>query len=301
MDVPGATYRQCDINDYDSLIRELAGFEAIVHLAAVPNPAMEPGREVFRVNDLGTFALFEAAAAHRIRRFVGASSINALGYFFGKRSFPIQYLPVDAEHPTFATDAYSFSKQVMEDVGRYFWNRDGIASVMLRLPGVMPHARVLELAEHGADRIKRQRELAEEILAMPDDERRNCLKRMHREYDAYRATGVMETPADGERPETPPIDQKELRLMHTKANFWAYLDDSDCAVCIEQALVAEYEGSHTMFVNAHKNLMGLDKAELAKLFYPVVPELRGQHPGDDCLVGIDRARTLLGFDPKYTV
>ena len=65
-------------------------------------------------------------------------------YTFRRRLFPstylsgdfVEYFPIDEQHPTFTTDSYSFSKQVMEEIGAYFWRREGISSVLLRLPGV---------------------------------------------------------------------------------------------------------------------------------------------------------------------
>ena len=44
--------------------------------------------------------------------------------------------PIDEDHPTYTTDPYSFSKQVIEDIGAYFWRREGISSVFLRFPAV---------------------------------------------------------------------------------------------------------------------------------------------------------------------
>jgi nucleoside-diphosphate-sugar epimerase len=38
--------------------------------------------------------------------------------------------------PAITTDPYSFSKQIMEEIGAYFWRREGLSSVFLRLPGV---------------------------------------------------------------------------------------------------------------------------------------------------------------------
>src|SRR5271169_3690577 len=56
-----AEFRQADLNDYASLIRAFDGCEAIVHLAAVPDPGIVSPEELFRVNVLGTFNALEAA------------------------------------------------------------------------------------------------------------------------------------------------------------------------------------------------------------------------------------------------
>ncbi len=110
MQAPGATYRQCDITDIDALVATTGGMDAVVHLAAYGNPGMGTPDVIFRVNCQGTMNVYEAAARCGIRRVVTASSINALGYGFGVREWDIRYFPIDEDHPTFTTDAYSFSK-----------------------------------------------------------------------------------------------------------------------------------------------------------------------------------------------
>ena len=136
----GAEYRSCDINDYPSLREVIRGCEAVVHLAAIPNPASGTPEEVFRSNCQGTFNVFQAAAEEGIRRIVQASSINATGQYYGVKPAPLNYLPMDENHPVFSTDAYSFSKHVIEEIGDYFWRREGICSVAYRLPYVAPVA-----------------------------------------------------------------------------------------------------------------------------------------------------------------
>lgn len=296
MNTPGATYRQCDILDYDLLESLVRGHDTIVHLAAIPNPIGVPGRTVFEANDLGTFNVFEAAAECGIGRVVAASSINAIGYFFGDRSPQVPYLPFDEESPGLTTDAYSFSKHVMEDIGRYFWERDGISSVLLRLPGVFSHERVLERQADGA----RPTPLMRELLAMPDTEREERLKRMHAAYDRYRrAHRYDKVTTESPRPRPVELSEDELQVMHWKANLFVYVDELDSAQAIELGLTADYEGSHPLFINAHRNSTGLSVEELAKLYWPTVRDIKPQHEGDDCACSIDRARETLGFDPEW--
>ncbi len=114
----------------------MRGQEAIIHLAAIPAPMMASGEEIFRINCTGTYNIYEAAAQEGIRRIATASSINWLGFYYGVRNSQIRYFPVDEDHPNFTTDAYSFSKQVTEDIAAYYWRREGISSTCLRMPGV---------------------------------------------------------------------------------------------------------------------------------------------------------------------
>ena len=48
--------------------------------------------------------------------------------------FDIEYFPIDEAHPDFTTDAYSFSKRILEETAAYFWRREAISGVQLRFP-----------------------------------------------------------------------------------------------------------------------------------------------------------------------
>jgi nucleoside-diphosphate-sugar epimerase len=231
---------------------------------------------------------------------VGASSINAFGFFYGDRGFPIRYLPVDEAHEGVATDAYSFSKQVMEDIGRYFWERAGISGVMLRLPAVLSQERFDAYLDHSAP----ARETAERLLALPDSRREAEIMRLSRAYDTWRREHRWDK-----------IDREELRrmrdeevrgglsraefaLMSSRANLFTYVHEDDSAQAIEKGLTAEYEGSHPLYINVHRNTLGLPVEEMAKLFDPPMPEIRAFPPGDTTVLSIGRARELLGFEPE---
>ncbi len=298
----GAVYHRCDINDYDHLTVLMRDHEAVAHLAAIPGPVGHPGREVFRVNDLGTFNVYEAAAEAGISRVVSASSINAFGFFFGDRSFPLPYLPVDEKLPGLATDAYSFSKQVMEKIADYFWERDGISGTSLRLPGVIPHDDVeRRVGEMTAD----LRPQAEKLLAMPEGERTAKLKRLQDAYDAFRRSHRLDKVDNAghgrlmRSESSADLSGRELRFMVQLVNFFAYIDDLDSAQAVEKSLSSDYEGSHALYVNSARNSCGVPCSELAKLFWPPVPEFRRRQNKDDCLCSIDRARELIGFDPVW--
>lgn len=302
MELKGARYEQCDIEDYERLHALMHDHEAIVHLAAIPDPIGNPGRALFRANDLGTFNVYEAAAELGIRRVVCASSINALGYFFGDRSFPLPYLPVDEEITGIATDAYSFSKQVMERIGDYFWERDGIRSVFLRLPGVFSHEKALEIRT----RWPRTLPIVDEMLSLPDADRESKLANLDRRYDRFRREHRLDklTRDHGwgrARESAGLLTEDEHRFMTFKANMFASIDELDSAQAVEGGLTAEFEGSHPLYVNSPENSLGQPVAELAKLYSPPVPEIRPQTPGDTCLCSIDRARSLIGFAPEWPV
>ena len=95
IEVPGAEYAVCDVTCFEDLCEKTAGCDAVVHLAAIASPSSAPGPEVIRVNVLGTFNVFEAAAKAQVRRIVQASSINAFGCWWGVVDLPhLQYFPL---------------------------------------------------------------------------------------------------------------------------------------------------------------------------------------------------------------
>jgi nucleoside-diphosphate-sugar epimerase len=291
--VPGAVYHRCDVVDFDDLVREFRGADAVVHLAAMPNPEAGPDQAIFHVNDCGTFNVYQAAKENSIRRVVTASSINALGYFYGLRGFPIRYLPVDENHETHTTDTYSFSKVIMEQVGDYFWRQAGISSVSLRLPWVY----------HAADRRAGSGKRAayeRELLAQPPNERTRRLEDIHERYDLLRSKRPRKLSREERREvQDELMTKEELSFMNAKANFWSSLDDRDAGQAVLKGIEADYEGSHTMFVVDNRNWAGLPVADLAKLFIPPVGEVRETDSRDTSVVSIERARSVIGFEPEY--
>ena len=110
--------------------------DGVVQLAALPNPTGGTAPDIFHINCTDTFNVYQAAAEEGIKRAVSASSINALGSNFGVKAFQLSYFPIDEKHPQQTTDAYSLSKQILEETAEYFSRRDGISGVCRRLPAV---------------------------------------------------------------------------------------------------------------------------------------------------------------------
>lgn len=299
-DIPGAEYQVCDITDYDDVREKMRGFDTVVHLAAIPNPRVAPGPEVFRVNALGTYNVYEAAAAEGIKKLVQASSINAFGCFWGNQDIIPHYLPIDEAHPTYTTDAYSFSKTVVESIGDYYWRRAGISSVALRLPAVWSDERFN--SEEARQQRQKTRQLLDEFAAQPEDERRARLTQVQQNINRVRREGIMEYPAaaEGWKPEQFGEDPLNFAYNFDRLNFWAYVHERDSAQSIEKGLVADYEGSHELFINAATNWLDYDSKTLAQLFFPEIPEENVHLNGSEALVSIAKARELIGFAPEYT-
>lgn len=295
----GAEYRVCDVNDYPNLREAVRGCDAVIHLAAIANPGYGSSEEIFRVNASGSFNVFQAAAEEGIRRVVQASSINSAGQFFGIKPAPLHYLPLDEEHPVYSTDPYSFSKNVVESIGEYFWRREGISSLALRFPWVAP----AEIHNDSDEWRKYVQVFCAELYARPLEERRAWFRRAWDQYNAFRATRPYEPPKAQETWENEdyPADTNPERMaMSQRVNFFTMLDERDSAQAVEKGLTAEFEGAHVLFINDSLNWTGVESRVLADLFYPDVPIHKKPLTGTQSLVSIDKARALIGFEPEYT-
>ena len=63
----------------------MVGAEAVIHLAAIPNPTDKRQHEVFSNNVVSSFAVFSAAAHAGVRIVAYASSLSAYGFPYSER------------------------------------------------------------------------------------------------------------------------------------------------------------------------------------------------------------------------
>jgi NAD(P)-dependent dehydrogenase (short-subunit alcohol dehydrogenase family) len=292
-DVKGARYAGVDIFNAASLAEALKDVNAIVHLAAIAGPAGWAPEEVFRVNALATFTVYEAAARAGVGRVVTASSINAFGYNFGTRSFALAALPVDESMPGFTTDAYSFSKQVVESIADYAWRRDGIRGFCLRLPWVAPALFSTRdvVQKHAAF----CRASWESLMAVPEARRRERV----REWIARRETFQAGRHGDGVGPH-PAFEMPDI-LMQGRTDFWTRVDERDAAQAVEKGLSAPVEGSPALYVNDGCNYTGIPSLDMARVFFEGTALDETRLGGGTSLVCIDAARGALGYEPEHPV
>ena len=299
----GVEYVQCDINDYETLREHVRGRDGIIHLAAIAHPMGAPSQEVFRINCSGTYNVYQAAAKEGIKKLASASSINALGFNYGLVPFEIQYFPIDEAHPTYTTDSYSFSKQVVEEIGDYFWRREGISSVNLRLPGVY------EIRPDRMDRWRmftgRFREAFSAFIELPQEEQRARIERAIAKYDETRPDRAGYHPNLDMRARWRAMrEDPDLGLIFGgfgRSNFWASIDARDSAQAFEKGLTADYQGSHPLYVNDSENAAGFPSELLVQTFFPGVTGRTHPLQGRETLVSIDNARALLGYEPEYHI
>lgn len=114
-----------DLTDASAIGRAMEGVDAVAHLAALMSWHPRDEAALFETNVRGTYALARAATAHKVGRFVFASS----GEVYPE--LDPAYLPIDEAHPTRPTSAYGMTKLLGEEITRSFGRR-GLVFVILR-------------------------------------------------------------------------------------------------------------------------------------------------------------------------
>ena len=289
--IEGAECIQGSITDFDKLGPLMEGMDGVVHLAAYRHPALAPEHRLFEVNVGGTFNVFRAAADAGIKRVVCASSINAVGYNFGIR-FPkgqLRYFPLDEDHPTYTTDPYSFSKQTIEQIGAYFWRRERIASLFLRFPAVYDlHAEGGGLLVSFVTECGHQ---TTEIMELSAPQRRRRIEGIITDFERRATAREWEAVFS--------FDFPDAFVMFGRSNFWTSVDVRDAAQAVEKSLLADLKGSHALYIIDEHNFRGMPSRELVKTWFPEITTWKAPTKGTESLISIEKARELIGFEPKY--
>src|SRR4051812_35748657 len=152
----GPGFVRVDLTDYGQVIDALAGvndqhdgFDALVHLGAIPAPGILSDVATFHNNMPSTFNVFWAAVRLGIRRIVYASSETVLGLPF---DVPPPYIPVDEEYPARPESVYSIVKVLEEQLATELvrWHPD-LSITALRFSNVMVPEDYAEFPSYDAD------------------------------------------------------------------------------------------------------------------------------------------------------
>jgi nucleoside-diphosphate-sugar epimerase len=234
-----------DLTDYGQVVEALAGSadehrgraDAVVHLAAVPQPGLLPNAATFANNSAATYNVFAAARALGISRVVWASSETVLGLPF---DVPPPYAPVDEEYAPRPESTYSLNKVLEEEMARHFarWDPDLVA-VGLRFSNVMEVADYAQFPSFDADPQAR------------------------------------------------------------RWNLWGYIDARDGAQAVERALAHDVPGADVFVIANADTVMSRSSASLLAEVYPDV-EVRRELGEHETLLCIDKARHVLGYEPRHS-
>lgn len=239
----GPGFVQVDLTDYGQVVDALAGvdrgpgFDALVHLAAVPAPGIRTDVATFHNNIAATFNAFWAAVRLGVRKIVYASSETVLGLPF---DVPPPYIPVDEEYPARPESVYSLVKHLEEQLAVELvrWHPD-LSITALRFSNVMVPADYAQFASFDADARER------------------------------------------------------------KWNLWGYIDARDGAQAVDRALKVAPAGFDRFIIAAADTVMSRPNAELIAEVFPDTP-VRGEIGTHETLLSIDKARRLLGYEPRHS-
>ncbi|MBB6402776.1 NAD(P)-dependent oxidoreductase [Arthrobacter sp. AZCC_0090] len=131
-----------DLRDYGQVLDVFlglddrhSGFDAVVHLGAIPAPGIVPDSATFENNMLATYNVFQAARRAGVKKIVYASSETVLGLPF---DVDPPYIPVDEEYPARPESTYSLVKHLEEQMAIELTRWDPELSIIgLRFSNVM--------------------------------------------------------------------------------------------------------------------------------------------------------------------
>ena len=140
--IRGHGFTEVDLRNYGQVLDVFlgledrhAGFDAVVHLAAIPAPGHVPDAATFENNMLATYNVFQAARRAGIQKIVYASSETVLGLPF---DVDPPYIPVDEEYPARPESTYSLVKHLEEQMAVQLTRWDPELSITgLRFSNVM--------------------------------------------------------------------------------------------------------------------------------------------------------------------
>src|SRR5712691_4229034 len=112
-------------------------------------------------------------------------------------------------------------------------------------------------------------------------------------FTGLRISNIMEPPDYGRFPSFWP--DPHLR----KWNLWGYVDVRDVAAACRLGLEADVSGSNHVIIAAADTVMNRPSRELLAEVFPQVP-VTGELAQFGTLLAIDRARELLGFQPRHS-
>ncbi|KAK5134032.1 hypothetical protein LTR08_007037 [Meristemomyces frigidus] len=151
LDVPNTEVRVADVTNYDDTLAAFKGCDAIIHLAAIPNPVNREDHVVHSNNVNAAFNGFRAAGELGIKKICYASSVNAIGLGYANQPLDhFDYFPLDEEARGNPTDSYALAKAETELQAKAFVNWfPGTKIACLRFHEVLPRKDVAK--EHSEE------------------------------------------------------------------------------------------------------------------------------------------------------
>lgn len=118
------TFVQADLAEMSQIRPLLDGADLVVHFGAIVDEL--PFDQMWGPNFMGSYNIWESARQLGVKRVVYASSIHAVGMY-------PKTTRLDCEMPHRPDTYYGLAKCFSEDLGRMYWEKEGIESVHLRI------------------------------------------------------------------------------------------------------------------------------------------------------------------------
>lgn len=152
-DNPKSEHRTANISDdYKATLDSLKGCDAVIHLAAIPDPVDKEDSLVHGNNVQAAFNGFRACGELGIKKICYASSVNAIGLAYANQPLKFKYFPIDEEYPPNPTDSYALAKIEAEMQAKAFVNwYPGTKIACLRIHEVAPKKDVQKEHEENWD------------------------------------------------------------------------------------------------------------------------------------------------------
>lgn len=145
------THATASITDFEAMKAAFKGMDAVIHLAAIPNPRERPAAETFNNNVQGAWCVLQAAEEAGVKRVVVASSDSVFGLSYNPPDWPPQFLPVDETHPVRPTEFYSLSKRVTETIAESYAARKKLEVLAIRPVHIIFPRGYPDVEKRGAD------------------------------------------------------------------------------------------------------------------------------------------------------
>jgi len=124
--LPGETYVQADLGDFDAIRKVVEGADQIVHFGAIADEAAF--EDILHSNIRGAYNIWQAGTEAGVRRVVYASSIHAVGMTRFADG-------LDGETRHQPDSYYGLAKCFAEDLAKMYWRKHQIEAVCLRIGG----------------------------------------------------------------------------------------------------------------------------------------------------------------------
>ncbi|WP_298260173.1 NAD(P)-dependent oxidoreductase [uncultured Litoreibacter sp.] len=118
------TFVQADLAKMDDIRPLLEGADMVVHFGAIVDEL--PFEQMWGPNFVGSYNIWQSAKDHGVRRVVYASSIHAMGMY-------PKTVAITPDMPHRPDTYYGLAKCFTEDLGRMFWEKEGLESVHIRI------------------------------------------------------------------------------------------------------------------------------------------------------------------------